>query len=216
MAKRGRKSKGKKRKAVKVQFIERVHVGKVVECYAIAEQIITEQRTDLKNITIGFAWHSGWRPDADGLLKLGCCKKRAELDRELDKYDFVILLNKDAWKTFEAKHKMRLIFHELEHAQICLDKNGEPMKDERGRFVCRIRKHDFEEFRSVLAQYGLDDDLSKIAKAGINDADRPLLQGPGKDGMKNMAKTVAAEEKKHTEKNKKQHKVKDLNNSSKE
>jgi len=219
MAKRGRPrgSQKKKRKAVKVQFIERLHAGKVVECYEIAERIIKTERADLKDVKIGFAWKIGNRPDADGRLELGKCTRRKDLDRELDAYDFIILLNKDVWQVTLSDNKERLIFHELEHAQICTDRNGDVMKDDRGRIVTRIKKHDIEEFRSVVYKYGLGVDLSKLSQAAINDADRPLLPDPEKAAKTSMAAAVAKEEAGHEEKNQKakgkrknQKRVKDL------
>ena len=85
-----------------------------------------------------------------------------------------------------------------------MDSNGDPKRDDRGRLVCRIKKHDFEEFRSVVEKYGLRDDLSKLAQAGINDSDRPLLtemtkgksksKGEGKKTGKSMQQTVAETE----------------------
>jgi len=170
-----KKSKEKKRRRVTVQFLERMHAGKVTEPYEIMDRIIKTERADLKDTKIGFAWRIGWREDADKVLTIGQCRKRGDLDRELDTYDFIILLNKEAWPTFDDEKKNRVIFHELEHAQISLDSNGEPKRDDRGRLVCRIRKHDFADFRSVIKKYGWQDDLSELAKAGIADTERPLL-----------------------------------------
>ena len=199
----------KKRRRVTVQFIAPAHAGKRVECYAICDKLIANERADLKPLKIGFAWRLGWRADPDGFLPLGKCRKRGDLDRELDEYDFIILLNKEAWPVLEAKQKERLIFHELEHAQLSLDSNGDPKKDDRGRFVCRVRKHDIEEFRSVIEKYGMNEDLSKLALAAIHDAERPLLAAANNKGME---KTVAAEETKHKAKQPKkgQRRVKDL------
>lgn len=200
-AKRGRgrprgSGTGKKRKPVKVQFLKRTHAGKTTEPYEIMDRLIKTERADLKDVKIGIAWSLGWRPDADGNLTLGKCCKRADLDRELDEYDFIIKLNKDAWQTLSDEHKERLIFHELEHAQLSLDSNGDPKKDDRGRLVCRTRKHDFAEFRSVVEKYGWQDDLSKLAQAGINDASRPLLAEAEKKAAskKSMAQTVTETE----------------------
>jgi len=180
----------KKRKRVTVQFLKREHAGRVTEPYEILERIIKTGRADLKdaNIKIGIAWRLGWRPDADDVLTLGQCKQRGDLDRELDDYDFIIMLNKDAWPTLKDEHKERLIFHELEHAQLSLDSNGEPKKNDRGRLVCRIRKHDFAEFRNVVEKYGLQDDLSKLAQEGINDSNRPLLAEMTKEKIKRKSK----------------------------
>lgn len=203
MANRGRpRGAGKKRKKVTVQFLERMHTGKVTAPYEILERLIKTERADLKDVKIGIAWRLGWRSDADGVLTLGQCKKRGDLDRELDNYDFIIMLNKEAWPTLEDIFKERLIFHELEHAQLSLDMNGEPKKDDRGRLVCRIRKHDFAEFRSVVKKYGWEANLSELAKAGIADAQRPLLaemtkgKVTKKSKKKGMQQTVAETEQK--------------------
>jgi len=189
MAKRGRKpGGGNKRRKVTVQFLERVHAGKVTAPYEIVERLIKSERADLKDVKIGIAWRLGWRADADGVLTLGQCKKRGDLDRELDNYDFIVLLNKEAWPTLEDVFKERLLHHELEHAQLSLDSNGEPKKDDRGRLVCRIRKHDFAEFRSVVKKYGWEANLSELAKAGIADAQRPLLAEMTKENIKRKNK----------------------------
>jgi hypothetical protein len=144
MAKRG--PKARKRKRVTVQFLKRIHAGKITEPYEIMEKIIAECRADLKDVRIGIAWRIGWRADSDGYMQMGKCRKRGDLDRELDDYDFIILLNKEAWPTLERQHKERWMLHELEHAQVCTDSNGEPKKDDRGRLVCRIKKHDSKSF----------------------------------------------------------------------
>jgi hypothetical protein len=190
MAKKGRPRSGgeKKRRKVTVQFLERMHTGKVTEPYEILERFIATERADLKDVKVGIAWRLGWRADADGVLILGQCRKRGDLDRELDDYDFIILLNKEAWPTFETERKTRLIFHELCHAQLSLDGNGEPKRNDRGRLICRIRKHDFADFRSVISKYGWQDNLSELAKAGIADAERPLLAEMTKEKIKRSSR----------------------------
>jgi len=177
-SKRGRpKGSGQKRKRVTVKFIQRriEHTGNVTEPYRIMEELIKTRRADLADVKIGIAWRLGWRPDADGRRTLGQCRKRGDLDRELDEWDFIILLNEDAWPTFSEKQKERLIFHELGHAQLSLDTNGQPKRDDRGRIVCRIRKHDIQDFRDVVEVYGWEEDLQDLAEKGIADAERPLL-----------------------------------------
>jgi len=168
--------KKKKRKRVTVQVLKRKHQGKVTEPYRIMEQLIASEHGDLKGTKIVIAWRIGWRIDANGHLRLGQCRKRGDLDRELDSFDFVILLNKEAWPGMNDSQKVALIDHELCHAQVVVDADGEPKKDDRGRFVCRIRKHDIEEFRDIVDRHGLyTDDLAAIAQAAVNDANRPLL-----------------------------------------
>jgi hypothetical protein len=173
MAKRGRPSKPKK---ATIEFLPREDsAGQAREPYAIMERLIATERADLVQARIGIAWRIGWKRDKDGLLKCGQCKKRSELDRTLDAYDFVILLNKEAWPGFTAEQRERLIYHELCHAQIEVDDNGDEKRDEAGRLVIRGRKHDIQDFRAVVERYGWDVDLSDLAQRNIADADRPLL-----------------------------------------
>jgi len=182
MAKRGRPRKsdgGKppKRKVVKIKLAERMNAGKVIAPYEIMERIIAVERADLKPARIGIAWQDGIRADADGRLSLGKCCKRSDLDRSLDGYDFIVVLNREAWIGLKEPNRERLMYHELEHAQIVTDVDGQPKFNDQNRPVCRIRKHNIEDFRSVVKKYGWQDDLSDLAKAGIEDAQRPLLQG---------------------------------------
>ncbi len=169
--------KEKKRKKVTVRLLKREHAGEVTEPYRIMEELIAKTHTHLADASIVIAWRKGWRPDADNHVRLGQCRKRGDLDRELDKFDFVILINEEYWAGLNDDHKRALIDHELCHAQIVYDSDGEPKRDDRNRLVCRIRKHDVEEFRDVVQRHGLyTADLAEIAKAAINDAQRPLLK----------------------------------------
>jgi len=176
MAKRGRKPKGPKRRAVKISLAPRENAGKVTQPYRIMEALIHQERADLRKLRIGIAWHSGWRADADGVRTLGKCIKRTDLDRAMDGFDFMIVLNQEAWSAFTDRQKERLIFHELCHAQVCLDKSGFPMFDDKGRLVTRTRRHNVTAFREEITEYGWQEDLSEIANAGIADADRGLLK----------------------------------------
>jgi hypothetical protein len=161
-----------KRKAVKVRLCERLHSGKVVEPYRIMEEIVAGDRQDLADIKIGIAWHTGWRPDADGVRTFGKCAKRGDLDRAMNGFDFLIILNEQAWGAFSDDRKRRLIYHELEHAQVCRDKNGAPMFNDKSRVVTRVKKHDVGDFRCVIEKFGLPENLTDIQ---IADSDRPLL-----------------------------------------
>ncbi len=194
--------KPKKRKKVTVQLIREKHAGEVTEPYKILNQIRNRDHGHLEGVKIALAWRLGWRPDANGILSLGKCRKRGDLDRELDTFDFVILLNKEAWNTMNEKHKRALIDHELCHAQVVIDADGNPKTDDRDRLVCRIRKHDIEEFKAVVQRHGCyTQDLVEIAKGAINDAQRPLLaaaesataaSAPGTNGDGQPLKGAAA------------------------
>lgn len=171
------KGSGQKRKRVMVKFIERriEANSKVTEPYRIMEELIKTRRADLKDVKIGIAWRLGWRPDADGRRTLIQVRKRGDLDRELDEWDFIFLLNEDAWPTFNDKQKERLIFEALEQCQLSLDSNGKEKRNDRERIICRIQKPDIVTFRSVIRLYGWEENLQDLAERGIADASRPLL-----------------------------------------
>jgi len=174
--------KEKRRKRVTVKLIPKKHKGEPTEPWKIMEELRSKHHGHLEETKIAMAWRLGWRPDANGILCLGRCRKRGDLDRELDSFDFVILLNKEAWQGLNTKEKQALVDHELCHAQVVFDADGNPKLDDQDRPVCRIRKHDVEEFKAVTERHGLwTSSLAEIAQATINDAKRPLLAGTKKD-----------------------------------
>ena len=176
---RKRKSGAKKRRRVTVKLLERKHAGKVTEPYSIMERLVDGVHSQLKNAKIAIAWRFGWKQDTDGRLRLGQTKKGSDLDRAMHKYDFVLLVNHEAWNqgNLDDNQKLALIDHELCHCEVSNDTNGEPKTDEEGRIVYRIRKHDIEEFEDVVSRHGLyTHELEEFAQAGINDSKRPLLK----------------------------------------
>jgi len=120
--------------------------------------LIDDHHEDLSrtNVRVALAWATAWKPDVDGRLTLGKCKKASDLDRELAPYDFVILLNRDFWQNPNVTDAQRqaLLDHELMHAAIVYDEQGDPKVDERDRTCFRIRKHDIEEFADIVSRHG--------------------------------------------------------------
>lgn len=121
--------------------------------------LVDEHHADLSNtnVRIALAWCTSWKPDVDGRITLGKCKKASDLDRELAPFDFVILLSRDFWQNPRVTDVQRqaLLDHELMHAAVSFDENGETKVDERGRTAYRIRKHDLEEFADIGTRYGV-------------------------------------------------------------
>jgi hypothetical protein len=124
--------------------------------YALLDWLVAEHHDELQHARIALAWHLAWKPDVDGRVCLGKCKKASDLDRELAAFDFVILLRRAFWRDERVSDQQRraLLDHELCHAALKYDDAGEPVEDERGRLVYRIRKHDLEEFTCIVARYG--------------------------------------------------------------
>jgi hypothetical protein len=121
------------------------------------------------NVRIALAWAKSWKPDIDGRLTLGKCKKATDLDRELSPFDFVILLNREWWlhpRTTEAQREA-VLDHECCHMAIARDaQTGEPVIDDRGRNVFRMRKHTIEEFTEIVDRHGIyKHDVEAFARA---------------------------------------------------
>lgn len=135
------------------------------------------------------AWRKALKPDKDGHLVLGKCVKVSDLQKELAAWDFVIVLNREIWcdVLFTREKKLALIDHELCHAALAEDKDGDPRYDERGRRVFRVRKHDIEEFHAVVSRHGTyKRDLEDFAENLLHKHSAPLFDAP-----------VSADEKAH-------------------
>lgn len=178
---RKRGSAGPRRKSVKVRPIERVHAGSIVECYQIMERLVTSYHGHLAEAKICIAANSGWKADVDGRTKLGTMQKAGDLHRSLHEYDLVLTINSEAWLHLSERQKTALIDHELCHAQIAHDKDGNPLIDTKGRKCYRIRRHDLEEFREVVSRYGCYmDDIAEFVRAVKQAEKQPLLAKPAK------------------------------------
>lgn len=139
-----------------------------VTMYAMLNDLVEQFHEELTNARIAIAWNLAWKEDVDGRLTLGKCKKASDLDRELHAYDFVVMLNMEFWQDAATVDTQRvaLLDHELTHASVKLDENGEPVRDQKDRVVYRIRKHDLEEFSEVIERHGLyKADLERFAAA---------------------------------------------------
>jgi hypothetical protein len=147
--------------------------------YRLVDHYVEQYHEDLSDARIGLAWCTSWRPDVDGRLILGQCRKQSDLHREFMEFDFIILLSKDWWgdPNTTAEQREALIDHELCHAAPALDdRTGEQKVDERGRKVWRMRKHDIEEFSAVVHRHG-------IYKSDIARFYRSLLVQVQKEGF---------------------------------
>jgi hypothetical protein len=136
--------------------------------YALLAELVELHHEDLREARIAIAWCTSWKPDVDGIVTLGKCKKASDLDRELAAWDFIILLRAAFWRDPQVTDHQRraLLDHELEHATLKYDARGEPVEDERGRKVYRTRKHSIEDFTSIVERYGCyRSDLEQFARA---------------------------------------------------
>jgi hypothetical protein len=145
--------------------------------YALLDELVSAHHHDLRDARIALAWCLSWKPDVDGRVVLGKCKKASDLDRELATFDFVILLRRSFWRNDQVTDHQRraLLDHELHHAAVKHDATGEPVYDERGRLVYRVRKHEVEEFTAIVERYGMwTADLERLAIALRRNAAGPF------------------------------------------
>jgi hypothetical protein len=97
----------------------------------------------------------------------------------MHQYDIVILLNHEAWNSaeFSEKQMRALLDHELVHAEVAKNDDGEVKTDEQGRTCYRIRKHDIEEFTEIVHRHGLwKSDLARFAQVAMEQKKAPLLR----------------------------------------
>ncbi len=126
--------------------------------YGLLCHLINKYHPELRQARFALAWRKNRKPDVDGHLVLGECVLVNDLQKELVPFDFVIILNREVWENpeFTDAQKSALLDHELCHAAPKLNTDTDEQElDERGRPVWRIRKHDIEEFRDVVARHGV-------------------------------------------------------------
>lgn len=174
---RGRARQPKKPKRIPYELIVK-QAGDPM--YLIVDQLVHEHHSELRDAKIVLAWHKGWKPDVDGRVTLGMCRKASDLDRQLADYDFIILLNREWWTNISVtqEQQVALMDHELCHAEVVIDPvTNDPHVDEKGRTVYRIRKHDIEEFAAIVERYGCyKRDLETFAAALFRGPQRTLFE----------------------------------------
>jgi Putative phage metallopeptidase len=163
-----------KPKKVKIDLID---PEQCPEPYSMLQKVRDAWHADTENASIGLAWKLDTKCDADGRLTLGMCCRASEMQRAVADYDFIILLNKEVWddEEFTDDKKLALLDHELMHAARSVDDEGEQRWDSKGRRLWRIRRHDIEEFTSVVRRHGVYNNLQAFAEALKAKRAKPLF-----------------------------------------
>lgn len=151
-----------KRKAVLYEsipeFVPGAEEATYTEPYRLLHDLLetTHRRIADARANVALVFRKGLKPDKDGRLVLGKCRKASDLEKEvagLTAYDFVVVLNKEAWEVFDERRRRWLLDHELTHAEFVYE-DRRVKRDDRDRPVCRVRGHDLEEFLEVYERHG--------------------------------------------------------------
>lgn len=141
---------------------------------AILEEFETHQATIDAKVKIDFVFaYADPESDAPALQKngvraYGICRKTSLKERALGHGDIEISIDGDWWKDASDAQRRALLDHELHH--IAVDEDLE--KDDLGRPLVSMRKHDFEfGWFSIIAQrHGADSMECRQAKAIADNA----------------------------------------------
>lgn len=122
--------------------------------YETLADLIGAHHDELAEAKIALAWAYEVKPDRDGHLVWGRARKVGPLERTFHDHDFVIVLNNKVWGALPDVAKRALLDHELSH---CGSKESEA-----GDVSYYVRKHDLEEFVSIVRRYGLWRDTVQV------------------------------------------------------
>ena len=81
--------------------------------------------------------------------------------------DYLVIIDLEYWSGATPEEREILMFHEMCHMTIALDKDGvERFNNETGLPVWALKGHDVEEFIEVVARYGAwNPELAKMIEA---------------------------------------------------
>ena len=123
---------------------------------AIATKLI-RRHTIIQGVTqdlrIGYRLRLG-EPSGEGEAAIAVCTKAPPLWRDESGLDVVIWAWEFWWKTFDERQREALVLHELCHID----------RTEKG--AVKLRKHDVEEFVTVVHEYGDWSGFSSLTQLG--------------------------------------------------
>lgn len=123
----------------------------------VAIQVICKSHQFLRDARIKYLFRSGKWEKGEKVV-LGQAKLASEDTRFIADFDFVIIINFDAWNKANEKQRLALVDHELSHCDFTEDDEG----NRKWKTAC----HDVEEFTAVVYRHGLwADDLQKLMLA---------------------------------------------------
>lgn len=96
---------------------ELIHERDLPELYRTMRDLVGQFHPTITTARIALVWRMGWKKDkASGHLVLGKCRKASDFDKAFTDYDFVILLNYEAWERLSNRQRLALLDYKLCHA----------------------------------------------------------------------------------------------------
>lgn len=133
--------------------------------------------------------HQGY--PADAVIKCLGLKERA-----LGRADVELIIDAEAWEGMSEKQRVALIDHELYHLQPKKDSEGQYKRDDLGRPIFGMRKHDVQVgwFATVAKRHGKHSGEQRDAKAIFDEWGQfffPFVKDPTPSGKKRARKRTA-------------------------
>ena len=117
--------------------------GEVID---VMRDVLNEYHAHLRNANIVCLFTSKPKKRS-GKIRIASCEAVNETYNYLTEADFIITVFDKAWERLADKEKRYVLDHELCHAFVGENKNGEP--------VYKVIPHDLEEFNELVERYGL-------------------------------------------------------------
>jgi hypothetical protein len=118
------------------------------EIVDVAQEIRDAQHPDIDGARIAYVLVPGAEPVEGKRIELGRARKVSKIVRLLTDTDFIISLNWLMWQQLDDAQQKALLDHELTHCVPDINAKGDMVG-------WKIRKHDVEDFVSVIDRHGL-------------------------------------------------------------
>jgi len=114
------------------------------ELKELAEEIIKTEKIDIGNANIGYLLVS---PNISKTIA-GKCKRSGAEFKFFTNLNYLIEISEDIWNALDNEQRRILLYHELMHILVLINKSGDE--------VYKIRNHDVEDFAKIINKYGTD------------------------------------------------------------
>ncbi len=126
--------------------------------YGMLDRLVAAYHPSLHGTAILIYWKRNWKPDRDGQITYARAVKPSDDKRELMEHDLALWLNFDHWDELDNRQREAQMDAALARCVRVLDKEEEPVIDDAGRPVFRLRKPDVQADVAVVRRHGCYDE----------------------------------------------------------